>query len=115
MNVLIILNEGPLTGEKAYNALRIGTQFLKDGHQLKLYLIGDGVYNVMGNTKAAPGAFHIEAMMEEIVKLGGDVKMCTTCGNTRGLADLKIVQGATWTNLKTLTDWVIECDKVINC
>jgi uncharacterized protein involved in oxidation of intracellular sulfur len=114
MNILIIINESPLANEKAYNALRTGMQFQKDGHILKIYLIADGVYCAMNNTKVGAGTSNIENMVKEIVSKGGEVKMCTSCGNSRGLSELKIIEGAEWTNLKTLTDWVVQCDRVLN-
>jgi len=114
MNILIIINDSPLANEKAYNALRTGIQFQKDGHKLNIYLIADGVYCAVANTKVPAGAYHILSMVEEITKNDGEVKMCTSCGNARGLADIKMANGVEWTNLKTLTDWTIQSDKVLN-
>lgn len=113
MQVLIIINESPLANEKAYNALRIGIQLQKDGHTVKIYMIADGVYCGMANTKVPTGAYHILSMVEDITKNGGEIKMCTSCGNARGLADNKMASGVEWTNLKTLTDWTVNSDKIL--
>ena len=114
MDILIIINESPLANEKAYNALRMGIQFQKDGHKVKVYLIADGVYCAVANTKVPAGAYHILSMVEEIIKSEGEIKMCTSCGNARGLSDIKMANGVEWTNLKTLTDWTIQSDRVLN-
>lgn len=114
MKILIIINEKPGTDEKAYNAMRIAGQFQKDNHQVFIYLIADGVFCALANVFGPQGILNVEEKAATFIQKGGVIKMCTSCGESRGLMDKKLVNGAEWTNLKTLTDWVIECDKVIN-
>lgn len=114
MKILILLNEGPLSNERAYNALRTGVQFQKDGHSLCVYLISDGVYCALAGQEIKDGANNIRSLAEEILSNGGEIKMCTSCGKTRGITEAPLIKGAGWTNLKTLTDWVISSDKTLN-
>lgn len=116
MKILIIINEKPGADEKAYNAIRIAGQFYKDNpsNQVFIYLIADGVYCALSGLNEPQGALNIEQMFEGIINNGASVKMCTSCGESRGLNDKKILNGIEWTNLKTLTDWVAECDKILN-
>jgi uncharacterized protein involved in oxidation of intracellular sulfur len=115
MKILIILNEKPGPDEKAYNAMRIAAQFQKDDHQVFIYLIADGVYCSIAHAEGPPGVLNVEEKAAAFIQNGGAIKMCTSCGESRGLMENKLVSGAAWTNLKTLTDWIVECDKVINC
>ena len=116
MKILININEAPYSNENVYNALRIAMQFQKDNEkiQIRIYLIADGVFCAMTNEKTPPGFYNIEKMMEAVIQKGAVVKMCTSCGEARGLKDLKLIDGAEWSNLKTLTDWITESDKILN-
>ncbi len=116
MQILININHAPYGNENTYNALRIAMQFQKDdaNTQIRIYLIADGVFCALSNDKTPPGFYNIEKMLESIIQKGGIVKMCTSCGEARGMKDLKLVEGAEWSNLKTLTDWIVESDKVLN-
>lgn len=114
MKILSILHDAPLANEKAYNALRIARHLQKEGHSVFIYLIADGVFCALRDQKTGPCAVNIESMVQEITSHGGEVKMCTSCGNSRGISSSPVIDGTEWTNLKTLTDWMLECDKVIN-
>jgi len=116
MQILIIVNEKPTNNEKAYNALRIGAQFQKDSinNKIVIYLIADGVMCALTNGNEPQSVLNVQHLMEGIIEKGGIVKMCTSCGDSRGLREKTLIGGVEWTNLKTLTDWVIESDKVLS-
>lgn len=116
MQLLIIVNEKPTADEKAYNALRIAAQFQKDDvkNKIVLYLIADGVMCALTKVPGPAGVLNVEHTLENIIEKGGIVKMCTSCGESRGLKEKKLITGVEWTNLKTLTDWIAQSDKVLN-
>ncbi len=116
MKTLIILNGAPYGNENAYNALRIAMQLQKDypDGQIWIYLIADGVFCSLANEKTPNGYYNIEKMVESIIQHGGIIKMCTSCGEARGIKETKLAEGVEWSNLKTLTDWIVQSDKVIN-
>ncbi len=116
MKLLININEAPYESENVYNALRIAMQFQKDDEKAKIriYLLADGVLCAIRNDKTPAGFYNIETMMGTIIQKGGVVKMCTSCGEARGMKDLKLIDGVEWTNLKTLTYWIADSDKVLN-
>ncbi len=116
MKILININQAPYGNENVYNALRIAMQFQKEYEkvEIRIYLIADGVFCSLRNEKTPPGFYNIEKMMEAVIQKGGVVKMCTSCGEARGMKDLKLIDGVEWSNLKTLTDWIADSDKVIN-
>lgn len=116
MKILMIINEKPGVDEKAYNAIRIAAQLQKDNSvdKLFIYLIADGVLCALSESKEPQGALHVGQMLDAVIKNGATVKMCTSCGESRGLKDKTLLAGVEWTNLKTLTDWIVVSDKVIN-
>jgi uncharacterized protein involved in oxidation of intracellular sulfur len=116
MKTLIIINEKPEPSEKAYNAIRIAAQLQKDSaaNKIFIYLIADGVFCAIANQKGEKEILNVEQMLTDVIQTGGVVKMCTSCGKSRNLMDTKLITGTEWTNLKTLTDWITECEKVIN-
>lgn len=116
MKVLIIINSAPYVNEHAYNALRIAMQFQKDfeGTEIRIYLIADGVFCAMPKEQTPNGFYNIERILESIIHKGGKVKMCTSCGEARGLKEVKLIEGVEWSNMKDLTFWIADSDKVIN-
>lgn len=116
MKILIIINHKPAADEKAYNAVRIARQFQKDNpaNKIFIYLIADGVFCALANAEGPKGILNVEEMLADVIQNGATLKMCTSCGDSRSLNNKELVRGAEWSNLKTLTDWVIESDRVIN-
>jgi uncharacterized protein involved in oxidation of intracellular sulfur len=116
MKILIIINERPALNEKAYNAVRVAAQFQKDNSasSIFIYLIADGVFCALANAEGTKGILNVEEMLSGVVQKGGVIKMCTSCGESRGLMNKELIPGAEWTNLKALADWITECDKIIN-
>ena len=43
----------------------------------------------------------------------GQIKICTSCVEARGLKDLKFIEGACLNNMKELTTLLMESDKVV--
>ncbi len=116
MKILLIVNSAPYGNEHAYNALRIAMQVQKDyeGSEVNLFLMGDGVLCALPNQQTPNGYYNIERMFELVVRKGGKVKLCVSCGDARGLKDHKLIEGAEWSSMKELTSLIAVCDKVIN-
>ena len=116
MKVLLIINSAPYGNEHAYNALRIAMQFQKDydGDEIRVFLMADGALCALSSQQTPNGYYNIERMLDLIMKKGAKVNMCTSCGEARGLKDVKIIEGVEWSSMKDLTFWIADSDKVIN-
>lgn len=116
MKILFVINSDPYANENAYNAIRIGLQFMKEDpqHKIYLYLIADGVNCAVRNEKKPAAFFDIENKLEEIVSKGADVTMCTSCGNARHLKEKSLNEAVKWGSLNDLTTWVASCDKILS-
>jgi len=115
MKVLIIINDAPYGTEKAYNALRLATQILKDYEttELCVFLMADAVGCAIPNQNTPNGYYNIERMLKIVVSKNGKVKICTSCVEARGLKEMKFIDGAELSTMKELTQWVMESDQVI--
>jgi uncharacterized protein involved in oxidation of intracellular sulfur len=115
MKVLIIINDAPYGTEKAYNALRLATQILKDyeNTEMCIFLMADAVGSAIPNQKTSEGYYNIERMLKSVVNKKGKVKICTSCAEARGLKEMKFIDGAELSSMKELAQWVVQSDRVI--
>lgn len=112
-NVLFILNDAPYGNERAYNALRLaGALAAKDDVKLSLFLMADAVTCAKRGQKVPPGYYNIELMLNKVIRKG-EVNLCGTCMEARGLTDAELVNGAKHSTLAQLADWTLAADKVL--
>ena len=55
----------------------------------------------------------ILAYLEEAIKEGANVRICTPCANARGISEEDLVNGAKLGTMHDLVAWAAESDKVI--
>jgi uncharacterized protein involved in oxidation of intracellular sulfur len=115
MKVLIIINDAPYGTEKAYNALRLATQILKDyeSTELCVFLMADAVGCAIPDQNTPNGYYNIERMLKVVMSKNGKIKICTSCVEARGLKEIKFVEGAELSTMKELTLLTMESDKVL--
>ena len=115
MNILIIINDAPYGTEKAYNALRLGNQMLKDhsGTQVNIFLLADAVSCGVAGQKTPDGYYNIERMVKLFVTKGGKMKACGTCMDARGINEQMLQNGVQRSNMTEFGQWTAEADKVI--
>ena len=111
MTTLFILNDAPYGSERSYNALRLARALSKqDGQQVHVFLIGDAVSCAVAGQKVPAGYYNAGDMVRMV---GGEVGLCGTCMDARGLNDADIVEGAHRSTLQTLAEWTAQADKVL--
>jgi uncharacterized protein involved in oxidation of intracellular sulfur len=115
MKVLFIINEAPSGNEKIYNALRTARQLQKDFEkcEIRIYLLADGVFCALPNEGKPANIYNISQMVKDCISAGGKIKMCTSCGESRGLREMKLLDSVEWGNLKDLTTWIADSDKIL--
>jgi uncharacterized protein involved in oxidation of intracellular sulfur len=112
-STLFILNEAPYGHERAYNGLRLASALAgKEGQQVRLFLLADAVGCAKAGQKVPPGYYNIELMLGKVARQG-EVGLCGTCMDARGLTDTELTEGARRSTLAQLADWTAEADKVI--
>lgn len=111
MNTLFILNDGPYGSERSYNGLRLARALSKESDQrVRVFLMGDAVACAKSGQKVPQGYYNAGDM---VGMTGGEIGLCGTCMDARGLTDDQIVEGARRSTLKELTAWTAEADKVL--
>ncbi|HEX5636862.1 MAG TPA: DsrE family protein [Gammaproteobacteria bacterium] len=112
-NVLFILNDAPYGNERTYNALRLaGALAAKEAVKVRLFLMADAVTSAKRGQKVPQGYYSIELMLGKVIRKG-EVALCGTCMDARGMSDAEMVEGATHSTLAQLASWTLEADKVL--
>jgi len=112
-STLFILNDAPYGNERAYNALRLAAAVAgKDDQQVRLFLMADAVACAKSGQKLPEGYYNVQLMLGKVLRKG-DVGLCGTCMDARGLREDEVMEGARRSTLAQLADWTIEADKVL--
>ena len=114
MNHLYILNDAPYGSERTYNGLRLaGAVSRQEGNTVRVFLIGDAASAAHRNQKVPQGFYNIGDMLGNVIRHGGEVGICGTCMDARGMGDGDIIDGTHRSTLAELAEWTIWADKVL--
>ncbi|MGE3727042.1 MAG: DsrE/DsrF/TusD sulfur relay family protein [Candidatus Sericytochromatia bacterium] len=112
---LFILNDPPYGNERSYNALRLaGSLARKEGQQVRVFLMADAVLCAKAGQKVPNGYYNLELMLKSVLRHGGEVALCGTCMDARGLQESEIIEQTRRSTLEELTEWTIQADKTLN-
>ena len=112
-STLIVLNDAPYGNERAYNGLRLaGALAAKDDQSVRLFLMADAVGCAKSGQKVPEGYYSVQIMLGKVARKG-EVGLCGTCMDARGLRDEELIDGARRGTLAQLADWTAEADKVL--
>ena len=110
-SILFVVNDAPYGNERAYNGLRLaGAMTAKESVQVRVFLMADAVGCAKAGQKVPAGYYNAADMVR---MLGGEVGLCGTCLDARGIAESEIVEGARRSTLLELAAWTAEADKVL--
>lgn len=114
MNHLYILNDGPYGSERTYNGLRLAGAVSKmEGNAVRVFLIGDAASAAHRNQKVPAGFYNVETMLGNVLRHGGEIGICGTCMDARGMGENDIADGAHRSTLTELAEWTVWADKVL--
>ena len=113
MHTLFILNDAPYGSERSYNGLRLAKAVSKQaGQHVRVFLMGDAVACAKAGQKVPEGYYNAGDMVK-MVATAGEVGLCGTCLNARGIADGELVPGAERKTLNDLAAWTAEANQVL--
>lgn len=111
---LIILNDPPYGTERSYNGLRLARSLIKrEGQEVKVFLLGDAASCAKSGQKVAAGYYKLEDMLKMFAHHGGQVGVCGTCMDARGITDIELTDVAKRSTMDELTDWTLWADRVL--
>ena len=114
MKTLLILNDPPYGTERSYNGLRLaGSLAKRDGQEVRVFLMGDAATCAKSGHQVPRGFYNVNRMLTVVTLHRGEVGVCGSCMDARGLADSELVQGARRSTMDELTDWTLWADRVL--
>lgn len=115
MKTLFILNDPPYGTERCYNALRLASALTKAGstNHVTIFLMADAVVAAKAGQKTPDGYCNMERMLKRVLAGKGEVLLCGTCMDARGLADGEMMDGVRRSTMDELAAATIAADKVL--
>lgn len=114
MKTLLILNDAPYGSERTYNGARLaGALAHQDGHEVKVFLVGDAASAAHNKQKVPTGFYNLEEMLASVVRQGGVIGVCGTCMDARGMSPEDLMAGVHRSTLNELTQWTAWADKAL--
>lgn len=115
MKTLFILNDPPYGTERVYNGLRLAHALVKNDSQAQItvFLMADAVLAAKAGQKTPDGFYNVERMLKRIIAAKGEVLLCGTCLDARGIAEAEIMTGARRSTMDELAAETIAADKVM--
>lgn len=115
MKSLFILNDPPYGSERCYNALRLAHALLKNDPEAEvtIFLMADAVVAAKAGQKTPDGYYNVERMLKRVLAGKGQVLLCGTCMDGRGLADAEMMVGARRSTMDELAAATLATDKIL--
>jgi uncharacterized protein involved in oxidation of intracellular sulfur len=114
MKYLLVLNDPPYGTERSYNALRLARNLLaKEQGEARIFLLGDAAACAKAGQKVPQGYYNIGDMLGGVARRQGQIGVCGTCMDARGIGDPELLQGMHRSTLDELTEWTAWADKVL--
>lgn len=115
MNTLFILNDPPYGTERLYNGLRLAHALLKnDPHaEITVFLMADAVSGARKGQKTPDGYYNVERMLKQVLIGKGQVLLCGTCMDARGMTAEEVMDGARRSTMDELSAATLAADKVL--
>lgn len=112
MKTLLILNDPPYGTERSYNGLRLARALVKQKSEVCVFLMADAVACARKGQKLPQGYYNLEVMVKSVAR-SGEVLLCGTCMDARGLADADLVDGTRRSTMDELAEHTAAADKVL--
>ena len=115
MQVLLILNDPPYGTERTYNGLRLAPALAKSDPAITMtvFLMADAVVAAKSGQKTPDGYYNVERMLKGVLAGKGQVLLCGTCMDARGLTDAEILSGVRRSTMAELASLTASAEKVL--
>ena len=115
MKCLFVLNDPPYGNERACNGLRLAHAIAKKDAEARIVVfpMADAVLSATAGQKTPEGFYNIERMLKRVLAAGGEVLLCGTCMDARGVVEAKLMEGARRSTMDELAAETIAADKAL--
>ena len=110
----LIINDPPYGTERCYNALRLAMALLREEEkpEVSVFLMADSVLCAKSNQKTPNGYYNLERMIKGVIRKG-EVVLCGSCMDARGIADNELIVGAMRGTMQHLARLTLAADEVL--
>ena len=112
MKTLLILNDPPYGTEHSFNGLRLAKALAGKGAEVTVFLMADAVACAKAGQKVPQGYYNLELMVKSVARRG-EVLLCGTCMDARGLTDAELAEGARRSTLDELAEATLAAERVL--
>ena len=112
MITLLILNDPPYGTERSFNGLRLAKALAGKGAEVSVFLMADAVACAKAGQKVPQGYYNLELMVKAVARKG-EVLLCGTCMDARGLGDDELAEGARRGTLDELAERTLAAERVL--
>jgi uncharacterized protein involved in oxidation of intracellular sulfur len=114
VKTLFILNDPPYGSERSYNGLRLaGALAKREGEQVRVFLMGDAAACAKSGQTVPQGYYNLERMLRVVTQAHGEVGVCGSCMEARGIRDTELSPSARRSTLEELADWSGWAERVL--
>ena len=114
MKTLVILNDPPYGSERSYNGLRLaGALAKRDGQEVRVFLMGDAAACAKAGQSVPQGYYNLERMLRVVTQARGEIGVCGSCMEARGIRDTELSPRARRSTLEELADWSGWAERVL--
>ena len=116
-NLLIIVSAPAYGSERLLSALRLASALQGQEHtkiDLRLFMLSDAVTVGLPTQTPADASSSLQSMLENLAEQGAQIRLCRTCAEARGIAELPLITGVHIGTLPELAEWTLAADKVIS-
>ncbi len=115
MKSLFVLNDPPYGSERVYNGLRLAGVCSRATRmdRSRSFLVGDAVTGATRGQKTPGGYCNVERMLHRVVVGKGQVLVCGSCMDARGIMQGQLMEGARRSSMDELGAATLAADKVL--
>lgn len=111
---LFILNDAPYGTERSYNGLRLAISLAaRPETTVRVFLIGDAAACAHAGQHVPDGYYNVEQMLASLAAKSGEIGVCGSCMDARGISESDLAAGVHRSNLGELTTWTLAADHVL--
>jgi len=110
---LFILNDPPYGTERSYNAVRLARTLLNAQEEVRIFLMGDAAACAAAGQKVPQGYYNLGDMLGSVLRRNGEISVCGTCMDARGIAEERLIEGARRGTMDILCQWTQWADKLL--
>lgn len=78
-----------------------------------MFLMADAVLSAKAGQKTPDGFYNVERMLKRVIAGKGQVLLCGTCLDARGIAETELMHGARRSTMDELAAETVAADKVL--